>query len=213
MIDTTIFDLEGVIVDTESLWDDANRLFLQSHGATYDRAAVKPLIAGKSLAEGTRIMREVCHLSGDLDTLVAQRKAIIEEQLRAGSSFIPGFLQFQAANRDSYKICIATSMDGQLLAIVDRQFGLSELFRGNLFSIADVGYRSKPDPALFLYAARRMGSSPESCVVIEDSPHGIQAARNAGMRCIALASTFDEARLSAADRIVDSFEEEDLSGL
>jgi len=213
VIDTVIFDLEGVIIDTEPLWDNSNRLFLQAQGVSYNRAAIKPLIAGKSLTESTRVMREALSLSGDLSTLEAQRKAIIEEQLRAGSTFIPGFLQFHSSIRASYKLCVATSMDTHLLGIVDQQLDLSALFGGKLFSIADVENLSKPDPALFLYAAQQMGSHPETCVVIEDAPSGVQAARNARMKCIALASTFDRSLLSAADRVVSSYEEIHLTSL
>ena len=62
----------------------------------------------------------------------------------------------------------------------------------------------KPDPQAFLLAAERLGVPPPRCVVIEDAYHGIEAARRAGMACLAVANTFEAVRLAAADRIVDS---------
>ena len=101
-------------------------------------------------------------------------------------------------------------MSRDLLEIADRRLGLSELFGGRLYCIADVGHRSKPDPALFLHAARQLASGPETCVVIEDAPLGLEAARRAGMKSIGLAGTYDRPMLGAADLVVGAFSEIDL---
>jgi len=73
--------------------------------------------------------------------------------------------------------------------------------------------RGKPAPDLFLYAAEQLHSSPQRCIVIEDSPNGIEAANRAGIFCIGIATTFAPSRLTKANRVVSSFEEIDLSQL
>jgi len=96
------------------------------------------------------------------------------------------------------------------LEIADQRLRLSELFNGNVFSVAEIGYVSKPNPDIFLYAARKLNSQPEHCLVIEDSPHGIEAAKRAGMRCIALTTTYTRDKLAQADLVVDSYSQIDL---
>ncbi len=79
------------------------------------------------------------------------------------------------------------------------------LFGENIFFISDVGGKGKPEPDIFLYAAKRLQSLVEECVVIEDAPLGIAAAKRAGMMCIALTTTYERAKLLEADVVVDDF--------
>ncbi|MCF8107069.1 MAG: HAD family phosphatase [Desulfohalobiaceae bacterium] len=72
---------------------------------------------------------------------------------------------------------------------------------------------SKPNPDLFLYAAEALGSDPGRCLVIEDAPHGIEAAHRAGMACIGIASTYPPGRLNRADAVVKHFSDIDLRSL
>jgi beta-phosphoglucomutase-like phosphatase (HAD superfamily) len=70
-----------------------------------------------------------------------------------------------------------------------------------------VGNKSKPDPAIYLHAAEKLGSSPQECIVIEDAPNGIQSAKSAGMKCIGIATTFTKDKLVEADLIANGFED------
>ena len=127
------------------------------------------------------------------------------------SLFIEGFAEFYQKIHGYYKTCIATALSGDLLASVERTLDLSSLFAGNIFSIADVGNTGKPQPDIFLYAARKLHASVEHCLVIEDAPLGVEAARHAGMKCLALTTTYKRKMLSAADWVVDGYAEIDLS--
>ncbi len=100
-----------------------------------------------------------------------------------------------------------------LLELVDHRLSLSALFENRIYTLVDVGYRSKPNPDIFLYAAQQLRSFPENCVVIEDAPHGIDAARRAGMRCIAISTTYDCEKLQNADVVVNSYSEIDLEAV
>jgi len=201
-----IFDAEGVVVDSESIWDHGQRVFLERRGCRYDRDRIKPLLTGRSVAEGVAIMQEAYGFGGDVETLAEERIAIVRGLLADEVHFIPGFEAFFRRVRAQYKTCIATAMSEELFQLVDRRLGLSALFGGRIFTLSNVGGRSKPAPDLFLHAARRLGAEPGGCIVIEDAPHGIEAARRAGMRCIGLATTYGRERLEAADFVAERFE-------
>ena len=209
MIDTIIFDADGVVIDTENIWDKAQKKFLHRRGLIYSREKMKPLLTGTSLEDGTRIMMQEYGLQGDSETLSRERAEIMKNLLEREVNFIHGFQEFFEKIRATYKTCIATSMAEDMLRVIDRQLGLITLFEGRIFSPANVGSRSKPSPDLFLYAARQLESQVENCIVIEDSPLGVEAARRAGIMCIALTTTYDREKLVAADVVVDSYAEID----
>ncbi len=206
-IQAILFDAEGVVIDTEAVWDHGQRVFLERRGLPYDRERIKPLLTGRSLEDGVRVMQRELGFGGDPRALAAERLEIVRELLVEQARYMAGFETLFNTVRGRYACCIATALERSLLAAVDRKLGLSERFEGRLFSIADVDNRSKPDPALFLFAARRLGVAPEHCLVIEDAPNGIEAARRAGMRCVGLTSTYEAEHLAEADWVVESFEE------
>ena len=206
-LEALIFDGEGVVIDTEPLWDEAQRRLLERRGIQYDRARVKHLLAGKSAAEGVAILQREFQIKGDSAALAAEREAEVRALMAKNVRLVPGFEDFFERIRGRYKTCIATSMTRDLIALADVRLHLSTLFGDRIFSIADVGNRSKPDPALFLYAAKKLGAPPSRCVVIEDSPNGIEAASRANMYCVGLATTFPGEVLTGANEIAFSFED------
>jgi HAD superfamily hydrolase (TIGR01509 family) len=213
MIDTIIFDAEGIVIDTETIWDKGQAIFLQRRGFVYDRERIKPLLTGRTLAEGVEVMKQAYRFDGDTEALARERADIVRELFMHETTFIDGFLPFFATVRDHYKTCIATAMDQELLKLVDQHLNLSTLFENRIYTLDKVGFRSKPNPDIFLYAAQQLGSAPENCVVIEDAPHGIDAAKRAGMRCIAISTTYDAGKLQLADLIVNAYAEIDLAAV
>jgi len=211
MIDTIIFDGEGVVVDTERIWDVGQQEFLKRRGFVYDRERIKPLLTGRSLVEGVVVLKREYGFEGDPEVLARERMEIVRELFESQVTFIDGFLKFFERIRLRYKTCIATAIDAALLQIVERRLGLSQLFANRIFTLADVDFRSKPDPALFLHAANALGSLPAACLVIEDSPLGVEAAKHGGMMCIGLATTYEPEALREADQVVASYSEIDLA--
>ena len=157
--------------------------------------------------DGVKILKKEYNLTGDEIALWDERYAIVKKLLEADVYFIEGFMDFYRLVKHKYKTCIATSMDEDLLNILDKQLHLSELFGGNIYTLKHVEFRSKPCPDIFLYAAKELKSSPGNCIVIEDSPNGIDAALKAGMKCIGLATTYAGEKLKNADLIIKSFNE------
>jgi beta-phosphoglucomutase len=203
-----IFDAEGVVIDTEAVWDEGQRIFLDRRRIDYDRGRIKPMLTGRSLEDGTRFLMEHFDLEGEVGELARERADIVRA-LMATVQFVPGFLEFFAQVRGPYETGVATAMAEELFEIVDSKLRIRELFERHVYTLVDVGQKSKPDPDLFLFAASKLGVSPEACIVIEDSPHGVEASRRAGMSVIGLATTYEPKLLADADLVVESFAELD----
>lgn len=201
--------MDGVVVDSERLYDITAAEFCRRHAVIFDKDKIVPLVAGKSLTDSTLLFRQIFGFEGDVRALVDERRKLLQEAYASALLFVDGFPDFheRVLQRDM-KTCIATSSDDQLVALADRKLGLSEIFGAErIFKISDVGNKSKPDPAIFLYAADRLGFQPKECVVIEDSPHGVAAAKNAGMYCVALTTTRPREELGRADVVLDSYQD------
>jgi beta-phosphoglucomutase len=213
MIDTIIFDGEGIVIDTEAIWDKGQEIFLRRRGFVYDRERIKPLLTGRTLAEGVEVMKQEYQFEGDTETLARERADIVRDLFAHEACFIEGFLEFYETIHTKYKTCIATAMDQDLLLLVNQRLNLSALFENRIYTLANVGYRSKPNPDIFLYAAQQLHSSPKNCIVIEDAPHGIDAAKSAGMGCIAISTTYTPDKLQKADIVVNAYSEIDLESV
>lgn len=207
-INTIIFDLDGVIINSEILWDRSAQEFLGRRGLAYDRERTKPQCTGKSLLEGTRIIQAAYGLSGQAEDLAQERKSIVADLYQTQLEFMPGFrVFFKFLQHAGYKTAIATSCHPELLRLADQRVGLTPLFQSHIYSIADVNHISKPNPDLFLFVAKKLGVSPDACAVIEDSPNGVLAAKRAKMFCIALTGTYPAEILAEGDLIVPGFTE------
>lgn len=204
-----IFDMDGVVVDSERLYDIADSEFLGRRGIPFDKDRIVPLLAGKSMIDSSALLKEMFVLEGNVFALAAERRELIQRIYGASLSFVDGFRDFhENLLPHGVKTCIATASDDILLALADRKLGLSEIFGAErIFKISDVGNKSKPDPSIFLYAAERLSTMPQECIVIEDSPHGVAAAKNAGTYCIALTTTRPRVELGRANIVLDSYQE------
>ncbi|WP_027185444.1 HAD family hydrolase [Desulfovibrio inopinatus] len=201
-----IFDAEGVLIDTEPLWDMSQEAFLQHYGKTYERNRVKSLLTGRSLAEGTAVLAQIYALPGPLDELIRQRQEIVQSCFQTNVTFIPGARAFLARFGRKLPFGIATSMDPDMFLGIAEKLDLLSLFPA-ISTLHQTQGRGKPAPALFLDCAARLNVAPVDCLVIEDAPLGIEAARRAGMLCAALTTTYEATLLEQADVIVHSFDE------
>jgi beta-phosphoglucomutase-like phosphatase (HAD superfamily) len=203
--DAIIFDLDGVILDSEKIWDRGQEIFFGRRGLRYERDRIKPLMSGQSILAGARIMKESFSLPEPPEEIARERVEIVRSLFQGEIPYVAGFEAFFEAVRGDFRTCVATAMEASLLDMVDAKLGLRKRFGGHVYSVADVGHVGKPEPDLFLHAAAQLQAMPVRCLVIEDSPNGIEAARRAGMRCAALTTTYGRERLTGADTIVDSF--------
>jgi HAD superfamily hydrolase (TIGR01509 family) len=179
--DLVIFDNDGVLVDSEPIANNilAGYLTELGHPTSYEDSVRDYM--GSAMHRVHDLVRErtgQC-LPDDFDeTLHARVFAAFERELVAvdGVTEILGKL-----TTDGVPYCVASSGTHDRIRVGHRKTGLHRWFaEGTVFSAQDVG-RGKPAPDLFLHAAERMGVAPQRCVVVEDSPLGVQAARAAGM--------------------------------
>jgi pseudouridine-5'-monophosphatase len=202
-----ILDLEGILLDTETTWDEAQNVLLSRRGHRYDRTALKHRLTGLGAQQAIAILVNHYQLADDPSALLRERREIMIDLLGRGVRYIPGALDFVRDIANAVDICVATSMDPVLFEAVAAGSDLRVAFPGSIFTPADVGGVTKPAPDLFLHAASELGVKPGDCVVVEDSPYGVAAARAAGMRCIALCTTHERHRLSDADLVFSHWDE------
>lgn len=203
-----IFDAEGVVVDTESLWDKAMDQLFKMYGRVYNRAEIKPQIAGRAMPSAMAHLNHLLALDADVEKMVEDLQNIVGELFADEIACIPGFCDFfQFLRLQNIPVCIATSMAPALMDKVCMSIDLRSMFDGKVYHVADVQGRSKPAPDLFLYAADKLSTEPRHCIVIEDSPNGITAALSAGMTAVGLATTFDAGKIQHAHYVVNGYDE------
>jgi len=203
-------------VRTHHIWHESAVKFFGARGIEYTeemREKLKPLLVGRSVSEGAQIMKEMFGLEGDAHTLGEERMGYAREKFSADVEFIPGFLDFFERVKDQYKTCIGSAMRKEFMDVIKVNLGLSKLFGSHIYTIEHGAHKGKPDPGIFLHCAKQLESNPEECVVIEDAPNGIEAAKRAGMKCIGITTAFRRDQLVEADQVVDRFDEIDLARL
>jgi HAD superfamily hydrolase (TIGR01509 family) len=182
-----IFDLDGLLADTEPLWSESARVLLERRGRSYD-PGLKTLFMGRPPAEVARIMKEHYSLQGRVQELLAERLEILEQLYATGPvSPMPGAIELVTdLEAEDVPMAVASGSPGYLVRTVLETLGLRKQLPVALGS--DEVDRGKPAPDLFLLAARRLGATADRCVVLEDAPAGVQAALAAGMACVAVPS-------------------------
>jgi HAD superfamily hydrolase (TIGR01509 family) len=176
-----LFDCDGVLVDSEPI---ALRLLLSTlaaAGVTLTPAEADALFLGRSLATTRAIVARDYGLEFS-DTALDEMRRALYAAFRAELQPIPHLAETLDALACAY--CVASSSQRERIELSLRVTGLWPRFEGRVFSSTMVT-RGKPAPDLFLYAARRLGYAPAACLVVEDSPAGIEAAKSAGMRVVA----------------------------
>jgi HAD superfamily hydrolase (TIGR01509 family) len=217
-VELIIFDCDGVLIDSEAIYIDAEMRHLADAGVRFERAAYVRTYMGLAPDEWrARLATEMrartgrppaADFFGSLDSFVAQA---ITTRLRAlpGARDAVGGLDLQR--------CVASSTPLERLRWKLQHTGLLDLFVPHLFS-AEMVTRGKPAPDLFLHAAAMLGVAPRRCVVVEDSVNGVRAARAAGMGVIGLtagAHCLDghaaTLRAEGADVVIDTFADLDAA--
>jgi HAD superfamily hydrolase (TIGR01509 family) len=180
-IELVIFDCDGVLIDSERLAVKMEAKLLTEFGWPLSEAEVVERFTGRSQAA---MFEQIVSRLGDRlpldwqDQFKSRYRQIFEAELEP----VPGVLE--ALEKISLPSCVASSSSPEQLRFTLGLVGLYERFEGRIFSATQVAH-GKPAPDLFLYAAEQIGADPRRCIVIEDSPYGVQAGRAAGMEVLA----------------------------
>ncbi|MCI9864395.1 HAD family hydrolase [Rhizobium skierniewicense] len=176
-----IFDCDGVLVDSEPVSIAVLIEMVAHQGVQISEKEAYERFLGRSVASMTKTLWEEYGIETDIDFLEHMRR-ILFERFRAELKAINGIAE--TLDRLSVARCVASSSQPERIRYSLGLTGLLERFEPNIFS-ATMVKNGKPAPDLFLHAAYEMGVAPGNCIVIEDSPAGIIAAKAAGMRVFA----------------------------
>jgi HAD superfamily hydrolase (TIGR01509 family) len=206
VIEGVVFDLDGVLLDTEELWDEARRRVGEERGGRW-RDDAQQAMMGMSSKEWSKYMHDVIGVPDPPDQIDAEVVRRLEELYRERLPLIPGALDAVRRIGARWPLAIASSSNKPLIELFLDLTGTGELFRATVSS--EEVERGKPAPDVYLEATRRLGVGPTTCAAIEDSENGIRSAAAAGMKVIAIPNPVfppgDEA-LSLAALVLGSLE-------
>jgi HAD superfamily hydrolase (TIGR01509 family) len=204
VIDAVVFDLDGVIVDSEHVWDEVRQRLAEERGGRWHDQASRDMM-GMSSVEWSRYMHDVIGLDETPEEINAEVVRRLEAIYRERLPLIPGAVEAVEALAERWPLGLASSSNRGLIDFVLEVSSLDRFFRATVSS--EEVPRGKPAPDVYLEAAQRLEAAPERCAAIEDSEAGLRSAKSAGMRVIAIPNPhFPPAAeaLEAADVVLDS---------
>jgi HAD superfamily hydrolase (TIGR01509 family) len=205
--EAVVFDLDGVLLDTEELWDEARRELAEERGARWPDDAQRAMM-GMSSPEWSAYMHDVIGLAEPPEEISAEVVRQLEALYRERLPLLPGALDAIGRIGARWPLGIASSSNRPLIDLFVELTGTGESFRATVSS--EEVERGKPAPEVYLEAARRLGVDPGSCAAIEDSENGIRSAAAAGMHVVAIPNavfTPSADALARADAVLRSLDE------
>lgn len=207
MIEAVVFDLDGIIIDSEHVWDDVRQALAEERGGRWHDPASRDMM-GMSSLEWSRYMHDVIGLEESPEEINAEVVRRLEAIYREQVPLIPGAVDAVQALAARWPLGLASSSNRELIDFVLEVSGLDRYFRATVSS--EEVPRGKPAPDVYLEAAGRLSVDPARCAAVEDSENGILSAKAAGMRVIAIPNPQyppDEDALAEADVVLDSIAE------
>jgi len=212
MIKAVIFDMDGVIVDSEPAHIEAEKQILLKHGVRITTEELRAYTGTTAEFEFTDLIRKY-KLKTTVNALFREKEDVLFKLLTREMQPIKGVIELiNSLKGQGLRLGIASSGHRKLVHFFLKQLAIAHLF-DSVICAEDIT-RSKPHPEVFLKSAKELGVRPEECVVIEDSKLGVEAAKSAGMKCVGYKSpNSGEQDLSEADMIVDDFAGLDIRSL
>ena len=198
MLKGILFDMDGVLLDSEAYITRAGMMMFAEQGFNVQEADFKPFTGmGENRFLGG--VAEKYGIPFDVERDKARTYAIYAEITRGKLSPLPGVLTFiEACRKQGLKLAVATSADEVKMRTNLRETGLGADLFDTLVNGLEVEHK-KPHPEIYLLAAKRLGLDPAACLVVEDALSGMKAAKAAGCRCLAITSSFRAEAFDQAD--------------
>ena len=205
--EAVVFDLDGVLLDSESVWGEAKRQLTEETGGMWHPEATREMM-GMSSIEWSRYLHdrlEVPMAPEEINDAVVRRMiALYRERL----PLLPGAVEAVRSLSERWRLAVASSSNRPVIDLALELAGIGDAFDATVSS--EEVDRGKPAPDVYLEAARRLGVAPDRCVAIEDSANGIRASKAAGMAVIAIPNLEfppDPDSLGLANKVLPSLEE------
>ena len=206
MIEAVIFDLDGVLLASEEVWDDVREKYVLERGGRYDAEAQRDMM-GMSSPEWSRYIHEQLGVSEPPEEINAEVVRRMIARYGEHLPLIPGAYEAVERLAAHFLLAVASSSNRPLIDRVLELSGLAPFFQATVSS--EEVPRGKPAPDVYLEAAARVGVDPPRCAAVEDSHNGIRSAKAAGMRVLAVPNPSyppDEAALAEADLVLRSLD-------
>jgi len=210
-ITAVVFDMDGVLVDTEHLWDEVREELTTEWGGRYTPEAQEAMM-GMSSPEWSRYLHETVGLREQPETINAEVVRRMLARYEVELPAVPGAVDaVHRLHGTGFRLAVASSSNRELIDAVLSRLGVTDLFAVTVSS--EEVERGKPAPDVYLETARRLDVEPTACAAVEDSASGIRAAHAAGMHVLAYPNRHyppsDEV-LALADAVLDGLDDLDL---
>ena len=206
-----IFDMDGTIIKSSHVWHASILEVLKKYGITTFTEQQKKAYgatAGMALIESAQCFIRIFDLNVTADVLCEEMVQMGRRYITSSIKFVDGFEKFHQKLIDNAIFTgIATNAPPENLKEFIKKLNFDKFFGNDIYDISHVNYKPKPDPALFLYVAKKLGAQPEECVVFEDSIYGFNAAKSAGMKCIAIKHEDNSHHVDQANDVIEHYDE------
>jgi len=183
VIEAIVFDLDGLLLDSEQVWDEVREQLVKERGGRWREQAQTEMM-GMSSVEWSRYMHDELGLSEPAEEISGEVVRRLEERYRRELPLIEGAKEAVERLAARWPLGLASSSNRELIDLVLELSGLAPFFRVTVSS--EEVPRGKPAPDVYLEAARGLGVPPQRCAAVEDSRNGIRSAKAAGMKVIAI---------------------------
>ncbi|WEL23721.1 HAD family hydrolase [Candidatus Nanohalovita haloferacivicina] len=196
-----VFDMDGVIAETEKFHTEAKQEVLADHGIETDAEELEEKYAGTPSENMFKQVFKEHNIDADHEEAAARKRQTYHEIIQGQIHEIEGAKALIQELSENHELVLASSSARRNIQMILKSTGLEEYFIETL-SAKDEGINGKPEPDIYLEAAEILEEKPENCVAIEDSDNGIKSAKKAGMKVVGFRNQRPETDLS-----IESFED------
>lgn len=201
-VQAVLFDLDGVLIDSETIWDEVRHGLADEHGLSWPNDATT-LMQGMNTREWAHYLASVVGVPGTDNDVAKEVLDRMAARYSHGLPLLPGAIETVTQLATQWPLGLASSSARRLIDVVLAQMGVADLFQVTI-STEEVA-KGKPSPLVYLEAARRLGVDPAQAVAVEDSSNGLRSAAAAGLIVIAIPNPAfppaDDALASATTRL------------
>lgn len=204
MIEGVIFDLDGVLLDSEHVWDEVREQLARERGGRWHERAQREMM-GMSSLEWSRYMHDEIGVPDPPEEISAEVVRRLEAVYRGHLPTVPGAKEAVERMAERWPLALASSSNRELIVLALGLLGVADRFQATVSS--EEVARGKPAPDVYLEAARRLAVDPNRAAAVEDSHNGIRSAKAAGMRVISIPNRRfppGEDALAEADLVVET---------